>query len=84
MDPGCAGGLPSQEWSPGSHDVLLRYRDDAVELVVRDDGLGGHAGGDGRGQGLAGMRERVDLHDGTLAAGPHEGGGFDVRSVMPA
>jgi len=65
-------------------DVLLRYRDDAVELAVRDDGRGGRAAGDGRGHGLTGMRERIDLHEGTLAAGPREGGGFEVRTVIPA
>jgi signal transduction histidine kinase len=65
-------------------DVMLRYRDDEVELVVRDDGRGSHAGGDGRGHGLPGMRERVDLQAGTLDAGPRASGGFEVRVVIPA
>jgi signal transduction histidine kinase len=64
-------------------DVVLRYRDDAVELLLRDDGRGGRAASDGRGQGLAGMRERVGVHDGTLEAGPREGGGFEVHAVLP-
>jgi signal transduction histidine kinase len=65
-------------------DVVLRYRDDAVELLVRDDGHAAPAPpGDGQGHGLVGMRERVDLHDGTLTAGRREGGGFEVRVVMP-
>ncbi len=68
----------------GRVDVVLRYRDDAVELVVRDDGGGAAAAaGDGGGHGLVGMRERVDLHDGTLAAGPLDGGGFEVHAVIP-
>jgi signal transduction histidine kinase len=65
-------------------DVVLRYREDAVELVVRDDGRGTTAGGDdGPGHGLVGMRERVDMHDGTLAAGPSADGGFEVHAVIP-
>jgi signal transduction histidine kinase len=65
-------------------DVVLRYRDDAVELLVRDDGTAGPALVDGGGHGLVGMRERVDLHQGTLAAGPRDGGGFEVHAVIPA
>jgi signal transduction histidine kinase len=65
-------------------DVVLRYEDAAVELLVRDDGRGAAGAGDGRGQGLRGMRERVDVHDGRLAAGPVVGGGFEVRATLPA
>jgi signal transduction histidine kinase len=65
-------------------ELALRYGDDEVELVVRDDGRGSRAAADGRGQGLVGMRERVGLQDGTLAAGPRDGGGFEVRAVIPA
>jgi signal transduction histidine kinase len=64
-------------------DVVLRYRDRAVELVVRDDGRGAQAPTDGRGHGLTGMRERVDVHDGVLTAGPRDDGGFEVRAVIP-
>jgi signal transduction histidine kinase len=63
-------------------DVVLRYRDDAIELLVRDDGHGAQADSDGQGHGLQGMRERVDLHDGTLTAGPRDDGGFEVRAVI--
>jgi signal transduction histidine kinase len=63
-------------------DVEVRYGDDAVELVVRDDGQGARAAPDGRGHGLVGMRERVALHDGTLESGPGESGGFEVRAVI--
>jgi signal transduction histidine kinase len=64
-------------------DVVLRYRDDAVEVVVRDDGRGAPPGHDGGGHGLTGMRERVRLQHGTLAVGPAADGGFAVRAVIP-
>jgi signal transduction histidine kinase len=64
-------------------DVVLRYCDDAVELLIRDDGGGAQTGGDNGGHGLVGMRERVDLHHGTLAAGPLDDGGFEVHAVLP-
>ena len=65
-------------------DVVLRYRDDAIELLVRDDGGGQPAAGrNGGGHGLVGMRERVDLHHGTLAAGPRDDQGFEVHAVLP-
>jgi signal transduction histidine kinase len=63
-------------------DVVLRYRDDAIELLVRDDGRGAPAADAGQGYGLAGMRERVALHEGTLSAGPRDGGGFEVHAVI--
>ncbi|WP_157434364.1 MULTISPECIES: sensor histidine kinase [Actinoalloteichus] len=37
----------------------------------------------GGGHGLTGMRERVDLHRGTLTAGPTASGGFQIRAVLP-
>jgi signal transduction histidine kinase len=64
-------------------DVVLRFRDDAVEVRVRDDGRGAQGASDDHGHGLVGMRERVDLHDGTLTAGPHHEGGFEVRASIP-
>ncbi|MBP2351550.1 signal transduction histidine kinase [Kribbella aluminosa] len=37
----------------------------------------------GSGQGLAGMRERVALVDGTVSAGPTSEGGYLVQAVIP-
>jgi signal transduction histidine kinase len=62
--------------------VLLRYEIDALEVEVADDGRGDPGAGGG-GQGLIGMRERVQLFGGTLDAGPRPGGGFLVRARLP-
>jgi signal transduction histidine kinase len=63
--------------------VTLRWEPDRVTVVVRDDGSGAGASDDGRGAGLAGMRERVEPRGGTLSAGPHPDGGFEVRAELP-
>ena len=62
--------------------VTLRYEPDGLEVTVADDGRGPLAG-DGGGQGLVGMRERIALFDGSLETGPRAGGGFEVRARIP-
>ncbi|MDJ0767899.1 MAG: sensor histidine kinase [Ilumatobacter sp.] len=70
---------------PVRASVEIDYRDDGVVLAVVDDGLGAAASlnGDGMGHGLVGMRERVELYNGTLRAGPQSGGGFAVHATFP-
>jgi len=71
---------------PAAHgEVAITVTDHDVTVQVRDDGWGdGHgAATDGHGTGLVAMRERVQLHDGTLRHGPRVGGGFEVRAVLP-
>jgi signal transduction histidine kinase len=62
-------------------EVRVRRTADEVELEVVDDGAG--PSGNGRGQGLIGMRERASLLGGEVEAGPKPGGGFRVRAKLP-
>ncbi|MGR6966424.1 sensor histidine kinase [Geodermatophilus sp. URMC 61] len=73
--------------------VRVEVTPEEVRLHVRDDGRGRdpgvHAapGGDladgGGGHGVPGMRERVRVYGGSLAVGPVDGGGWEVRAVLP-
>jgi signal transduction histidine kinase len=67
---------------PARAHVVVGYSVGAVEVEVTDDGRG-PVKGNGPGYGLAGMRERVELHGGTLAAGRRNGGGFAVKARLP-
>ncbi len=65
--------------------VQVAWRPDAVEVRVEDDGGSGPTvptSGDGHGQGLTGMRERLTMFGGTVDAGPLPGGGFGTRLVL--
>ncbi|NUP32514.1 MAG: sensor histidine kinase, partial [Streptomycetaceae bacterium] len=66
-----------------SVSVRLCYSDDALEIRVVDDGRGAAAPDDGRGHGLAGMRERAAVYGGTVVSGPRPGGGFEVVASLP-
>jgi signal transduction histidine kinase len=66
--------------------VLLRYGPAAIELDVANLPVRGRVPANGLargGHGLIGMRERVQLFDGTFQAGPAEDGGFRVHAVLP-
>ena len=62
-------------------EVRVRRTAEGVELEVVDDGVG--PAGNGRGQGLIGMRERASLLGGAVEAGPQPGGGFRVKATLP-
>ncbi|MDO9455549.1 sensor histidine kinase [Nocardioides sp.] len=67
---------------PGSRPRVRVAVTDRVAIEVTDDGRGA-AAPDGGGHGLTGMRERVDLHGGTLETGPRPGGGWALRATIP-
>ena len=69
--------------------VRVAYEPDRLRIEVSDDGGPRRAVGEtapnvsGPGHGLIGMRERVQLYDGRMQAGPLPGGGFRVEAVLP-
>ena len=63
-------------------DVRIRYLARELEIDVADDGRGAAVARTG-GVGLLGMRERVEVHGGTVEAGPRSAGGFRVRARLP-
>ena len=66
--------------------VCVAFQRNQLELEVADDGRAGGRGalaGAGSGQGLIGMRERVNVFDGTLSARAENGHGWTVRARLP-
>jgi signal transduction histidine kinase len=68
-----------------SATVTITHASDAVTIEVVDDGRGAVSSltDSGGGNGLIGMRERVEIYGGELSAGPRSGGGYMVRAVLP-
>ncbi|MFI5998499.1 sensor histidine kinase [Streptomyces sp. NPDC051362] len=68
--------------------VTLEFAEGAAILEVLDDGAGKLAGGTpvvpgSGGNGLVGMRERVDVHGGRFTAGPRLGPGWRIKVELP-
>jgi signal transduction histidine kinase len=74
---------------PVPASVRVTIADDEVELRIRDHGT--RAATPPRyptedamqGHGIVGMRERASLFAGTVDAGPHPDGGFEVHAFLP-
>jgi signal transduction histidine kinase len=72
-------------YAPGAHvRVSVHYGRQRLRVLIADDGavppLVSQGGG---GHGLVGMRERVAMLGGSLSAGSHERGGFEVVADLP-
>ena len=68
--------------SPQRAEVSIAFGERAIELAVRDDGVGAGAP-NGVGNGLTGMRERVAVYGGSLVARPRREGGFELVARLP-
>jgi signal transduction histidine kinase len=73
---------------PTRAEVHLRWREDALELLVSDEGRAAARGAGepvvgSSGHGITGMRERAALHGGSVEAGAVSDGGFVVRARIP-
>jgi len=70
---------------PAKSEVIIRYKTDAVELEIKDNGKAPPPDvvNDNKGRGLIGMRERVSLHGGEFQAGRLPEGGFIVKVKLP-
>lgn len=63
--------------------VRIGYEPDAIELRIRDDGIGALSTSDDKGSGITGMKERVTAMGGGFSAGPRPGGGYEVKARLP-
>lgn len=70
---------------PAHARVVVRYKPDALELEISDDGqsVAEASPSVDAGRGLIGMRERVALFGGELETGPAPDHGFLVRACFP-
>jgi signal transduction histidine kinase len=64
--------------------VLLTRDGGRIKAVIEDDGTGFEAASDGDGIGLIGMRERVELLNGTLTVESSATSGTTVAAEVPA
>lgn len=65
--------------------VDLQYTERSLKIEVTDTGRGAVSSltTTGGGNGLVGMRERVEAYNGVLSTGPVVGGGYRVSATLP-
>lgn len=65
--------------------VRVSYDPSHLTLHIADSGSGAlsNLAPSRPGNGLIGMRERVEAYSGTFSAAPKRGGGFEVRATLP-
>ena len=63
--------------------IVVTRRGDSVSIVIEDDGAGFDLSRPVEGMGLAGMRERVGLLDGTIAIESAPGRGTTIVAELP-
>jgi signal transduction histidine kinase len=70
---------------PARADVVIRYEESALVLIVVDDGPGSVRNGShaSPGYGHLGMRERVALFGGQLRVGHRPRAGYEVLATLP-
>jgi signal transduction histidine kinase len=71
---------------PTRVSVAIAHGPESVTVDVHDNGAAGPSrpeAGTRAGHGLAGMRERAAVYDGTVSAGPHPTGGWLVHVHLP-
>lgn len=74
-----------RKYAPAAR-VTVEFDSDGSEVIVvvsNTPGDGGSPGLPGGGHGLRGLRERAELLDGTLTAGPRADGGFGLELRLP-
>jgi signal transduction histidine kinase len=67
---------------PARARVGIRYEPEDLAIEIVDDGAGS-GDGPGTGHGVIGMRVRVNVFGGDLAAGPRPEGGYALRARLP-
>lgn len=65
--------------------VTIEYQPTDVVIDITDNGQGAvsRLSSSGGGNGLIGMRERVEIYGGSLSAGPRTGGGYTICATLP-